>query len=147
VVPEVQTKKKKLSRKRILTVVAVVLIVVVVASVFTLLTIPRSVLDSHMYSLASGEVVNDTFRVPVFAGNVQVTVNMTMTSNLATWAANITNQDGAQVWTHQAEQDDPQLYTTEWFSLPAGTYTVTFTTVGEGVLSAFVKVSAKGAFW
>jgi hypothetical protein len=127
--------------------VTVAVIVVVVAAMFTLLTIPRSVLESPVFSLASGEAVNDTFRVPVFAGNVQVTVNITMTSNTATWAANITNQDGAQVWTHQAEQDDPQLYTTEWFSLPAGTYTVTFTTMGEGVLSAFVKVSAKGAFW
>jgi hypothetical protein len=145
--PKVQAKKKKLSRKLIVSVVALVVIVVVVAATFTLLTLPRSILESPVPSLEGGKTVHDTFQVPMFAGNVQVTVNVTMTRNAVVWAANITSQDGTQVWTHQAAQSDPQLYTSQWFSLPAGTYTLTFTAVGEGVLSAFEKVTTKGAIW
>jgi hypothetical protein len=147
VVPQVQAKKKKLSRRTKLSALALAVIVVVVAAVFSSLTLPRSILESPVPYLEGGKIVQDTFQVPLLAGNIQVTVNVTMTRNALAWAANLTSQDGAQVWAHQAAQDDPQLYTSEWFSLPAGTYTLTFMAVGEGVLSAFEKVTAKGAFW
>jgi len=118
---------------RALKVIALVIIVgVASASLYLLLTFPKSVVSYKEFS------------VPILHEWVQVEV-IVNSGNLL-WTAKILQQDNV-LWNHNAHQGDQTTYRSDWVRLQSGDYNFTFATAGIGSLDAEIKVTSKGGSW
>ncbi|MCW4017369.1 MAG: hypothetical protein NWF00_01585 [Candidatus Bathyarchaeota archaeon] len=125
-------------------VIAVLVIVVVGVAGFFAWTYPREV-ASFPVTLAVGASTQQVpFDVPMLDNAVQVQVDIN--SGASVWTASIVNSDGDTVWSHQTAQGGQTTFTSEWNSLPSGSYNFTFATVG-GDLDSQITVKAKGGLW
>ena len=123
----------------------VVILVVVVAGTYAGLTFPRAVVDFPVSFTIGVDREQREFEVPVLHSQIQVEVAVSNGSSL--WRAFITNNAGAELWSHSAAQGEQQTYHSDWIPLSTGRYNFTFATLGAGSLDANVKVISKGGFW
>jgi hypothetical protein len=139
-----QTQTKKKTSSGVKAAAAILIIVVAAVAAFSALTYPRQALDFPVSFTVGADVVHQTFEVPALDGTVQVKVAVETGSVL--WTASILSGNST-VWTHRAAQGGQTTYTSEWITLPSGTYNFSFATAGIGSLSAQITVDAKGGFW
>jgi hypothetical protein len=145
VVQSVQPQKKnKRSKKPIVIAVVVLIAIIATVATFLALTQPRTVLSFQVTFSVNGDAANESFEVPAFTDKIQVWVNVSRGDAL--WSAKILKGE-TEVFSHQAVQGEQTPYNGGWMTLPQGTYKFNFTTIGLDMLSATIKVTAKGGFW
>ena len=123
------------------TVVAIILI----AGLYSTLTFPRNLAELEVSFSIGAEEEQKEFELPILHDKTQVEV--VISSGSALWGASITDASGSKVWEYAKAQGDQTVYTSDWLTLPSGSYKFTFGTMGLGGLKASVKVTSKGGFW
>ncbi len=125
-------------------IVLIVIVAVASASLYLLLTFPKSVVSFPVSFTIGADFERKEFNVPILHEWVQVEV--VVNSGNLLWTAKILQQDNT-LWTHNAHQGDQTTYRSEWTRLQSGNYNFTFATAGIGSLDAEIKVTSKGGSW
>jgi len=125
-------------------IVLIIIVAVAAASLYLLLTFPKSVVSFPVSFTIGADVEHKEFSVPILHEWVQVEV--VVNSGNLLWTAKILQQDDV-LWNHNAHQGDQTTYRSDWVRLQSGDYNFTFATAGIGSLDAEIKVTSKGGFW
>ena len=125
-------------------IVLIIIVAVAAASLYLLLTFPKSVVSFPVSFTIGADVERKEFSVPILHERVQVEV-IVNSGNLL-WTAKILQQDNT-LWNHNAHQGDQTTYRGDWVRLQSGDYNFTFATAGIGSLDAEIKVTSKGGSW
>jgi hypothetical protein len=126
-------------------IVAVLVVIVVVAGLYFGLTYPMQMVDVQVSLTAGVDSQTKQFQMPVLQDKAQVQV--TVTSGTVLWSVRIVASNGSQVYSYTATTSAQTTYTSQWITLPQGTYNVTMQSAGIGSLSANMKVTTKGGIW
>ncbi len=108
-------------------------------------TYPRTILSLPVSFTVGASTQEKVFEVPALDDSVQVQVKINNGASL--WQASILGDNSTTIWSHQKAQSEQTVYSSEYFSLASGNYTLVFATIGAGSLDAQIEVEAKGGFW
>jgi len=120
-------------------------VIILIAGSYSALTFPRNLAELEVSFSIGAEEEQKEFELPILHDKTQVEV--VISSGSALWSASITDANGTKIWEHAKAQGDQTVYTSDWITLPSGSYNFTFGTIGLGGLQANVKVTSKGGFW
>ena len=119
--------------------------IILIAGLYSVLTFPRNLAELEVSFSIGAEEEQKEFELPILHDKTQVEV--IISSGSALWGATIADVNGTKIWEHAKAQGDQTVYTSDWITLPSGSYNFTFGTIGLGGLQANVKVTSKGGFW
>lgn len=119
--------------------------IILIAGLYSALTFPTNLAELEVSFSIGAEEEQKEFELPILHDKTQVEV--VISSGSALWGASIADVNGTKIWEHAKAQGDQTVYTSDWITLPSGSYNFTFGTIGLGGLQANVKVTSKGGFW
>jgi hypothetical protein len=119
--------------------------IILISGLYSALTFPRNLAELEVSFSIGAEEEQKEFELPILHDKTQVEV--VISSGSALWGASIADVNGTKIWEHAKAQGDQTVYTSDWITLPSGSYNFTFGTIGLGGLQANVKVTSKGGFW
>lgn len=121
-------------------------IIIIVASIaFSFWTYPKNILSFPVAFTIGATTEDKEFNVPILDNSIQIQVKVNNGASL--WQATILSSNGTTIWSHQKAQSEQTLYSSDYFPINSGDYTLTFKTIGAGSLDAQIDIQAKGGFW